>query len=476
MKRRNQLKRTICFAAAATIATTTHQSNAFVNTNSQCTSTSTIPHHSTHSYKTNAAIHSNIIHDTNRKALSMSALSENIPQQETLPLIDSAEHNELSEFLGRNLRDDGRSINCDSDDSGFPLLMSLTDEQREFELKLGKALDTLRNDYPDMLKKDPDYSIYHSQIEVVDPKGITLHSLKTYKSSFSFLHTLINIFYSPDDSGLTFRLVYDCARKSIRVSWNAVLIPRMGGVSNGLHVDGISVYEFDRESGLINQHRVEHLLINDAPVEAPQGIFRLMATRAMEGGRDAEGIPVWNMEHKNTPGNILEFKPTSTFFSKSKTTSLFSSADAASDHPLFDQEAFERKNASRQKFGVPPLTPDEYINIQREVKAMESAAEAKAAALRQQKAAAEAVKPKQTKGKLFGKLFGDIFEDTCESNFDCERPEVCCDLGFKKMCCSSGMKIIDGQPNLQRIPLRVIADDGMYPRGGPEGLDDYKSY
>ncbi len=323
-----------------------------------------------------------------------------------------------------------------------------------------------------MLTKDPDYSIYHSQIEVVDPKGITLHSLKSYKSSFSFLHTLVKVFYSPDDSGLTFRLVYDCARKSIRVSWNAVLIPRMGGVSNSLHVDGISVYEFDRESGLINQHRVEHLLINDAPVEAPNGIFNLMAVQATKGP-DAEGIPVF---HK-TPANVLEFKQAFTLFASSRSpssTSLFSSADAASeDHPLFDQEAFERKNASRKKFGVKPLTPDEYVSIQKEVKAMESA-QAKVAASRQQKAAtAEAMKAKQSKGNVFGKLFGDIFEDTCESNFDCERPEVCCDLGFKKMCCSSGTRVFDPQPNLQQIPVRVIADDHTFPRGGPEGMDNY---
>ena len=31
----------------------------------------------------------------------------------------------------------------------------VSDEQREFEMKLGKAMDTLRKDYPDMLTTDP---------------------------------------------------------------------------------------------------------------------------------------------------------------------------------------------------------------------------------------------------------------------------------------------------------------------------------
>mmetsp|Transcript_3761 Transcript_3761/g.7872 ORF Transcript_3761/g.7872 Transcript_3761/m.7872 type:complete len:288 (-) Transcript_3761:282-1145(-) len=42
---------------------------------------------------------------------------------------------------------------------------------------------------------------------------------------------------------------------------------------------------------------------------------------------------------------------------------------------------------------------------------------------------------------IFGGFLKNLsaqFESTCESNFDCDRPEVCCDLGFRKMCCSSG--------------------------------------
>jgi len=410
---------------------------------------------------------------------ALSALSPQQQQQENDSLNTSnvKVESELSEFLGRTLMPGAATATTQHTD--FPLLMSISKEQQEFDIMIGRALDTLRKDYPEMLTKDPDFSIYHTQIEAVDPKGITLHSLKSYKTSFQFLHTLIKFFYCPDESGLTFRLVYDCARKSIRVSWNAILVPRSiyGGIRNQLHVDGISVYEFDRESGLINQHRVEHLLINDAPVEAPQGIFRAIAGEAMVGlnGPDAEGVPVWNVNGK--VNNVVEFTPMKTGifhnnYHNKGSSSLFSSTDAASEgdfqHPLFDQEAFDRKNASRKKFGVPPLTPDEYVEIQAQVRDMEMAA------AQRQKTATTTVKPKKQKGNnnLFGKMFGNILQDTCESNFDCERPEICCDLGFKKMCCSSGMRVFDPQPGLQRIPVRVIADDG-FPRGGPDGMDNY---
>lgn len=328
-----------------------------------------------------------------------------------------------------------------------------------------------------MLTQKPDFSIYDPQIEVVDPKGITLHSLKSYKTSFQFLHVIINLFYNPHDSHLTFRLIYDTARKSIRVSWNAILIPRIGGgdMRHALHVDGISVYEFDRKTGLINQHRVEHLLINDAPVEAPNGIFRAIANYAT-AGPDAESIPVWNVEgnHNGKILNVFEFRSMQGIGSDNTQSSLFSSTETASEgdfqHPLFDKEAFDRKNASRKKFGVPPLTPDEYVQIQAEVKAMEVAQRQKSIG---STATTEIAKSKESKGNILGKLLGNMLKDTCESNFDCERPEVCCDLGFKKMCCSSGMRIFDPQPGLQSIPVRVVADDGMLPRGGPEGMDNY---
>lgn len=36
-----------------------------------------------------------------------------------------------------------------------PLLQNMADERREFEINLGRAMDTLRKDYPDMLHQTP---------------------------------------------------------------------------------------------------------------------------------------------------------------------------------------------------------------------------------------------------------------------------------------------------------------------------------
>lgn len=155
-----------------------------------------------------------------------------------------------------------------------PLLQNMADERREFEINLGRAMDTLRKDYPDMLHQTPDFSIFHDEIYVVDPSGVQLTGLKNYKNSFSFLQTLVRFCYNTSESGVQSRMVYDFARQSIRISWNAVLVPKVvGNRRNALYVDGISMYKLDSESGKIIEHKVEQMLINNTPITPPYGIF-----------------------------------------------------------------------------------------------------------------------------------------------------------------------------------------------------------
>lgn len=92
----------------------------------------------------------------------------------------------------------------------------MVDEQREFEINLGRAVDTLKQDYPKLLTNDPSWNIYHSDLEVIDPTGVSLHGLSNYKRAFSFIHAMVYMFYCEEKSGLTFRSTYDWARKAIR--------------------------------------------------------------------------------------------------------------------------------------------------------------------------------------------------------------------------------------------------------------------
>lgn len=352
-----------------------------------------------------------------------------------------------------------------------PLNM-MCDERREFEMKLGKAVDTLKKDYPDMLTDAPDFSIFDENLEVVDPSGVTLHGIKTYETSFAVVRSIVAFFYCPESSGLTFRLVYDWARNNIRVSWNTVLVPKAiyGGERNQLHVDGISVYEINRESGMITQHRVEHLLVNGNPVHAPNGVVHAL-TNEVTQGVPVGGFGGFGIERNKQNGFRLEFKSSNLNPFRQNRNSLFTMTSSASDNSgeNFDRKAFEKKNATRKKYGLPALSEEEFMKIEAEVRELELIQREKQQAARQMAAAELAAEEKKKKrGNFLRNMMGDIMTDTCESNYDCERPMVCCDFVFKKVCCASGMKVMNGIPG-QMQPLRVPVPV-EFPRGGPDGM------
>mmetsp|Transcript_6304 Transcript_6304/g.9148 ORF Transcript_6304/g.9148 Transcript_6304/m.9148 type:complete len:245 (-) Transcript_6304:452-1186(-) len=173
-----------------------------------------------------------------------------------------------------------------------PLLQNIVDDRHEFEMNLGKAMDVLRHDYPDMLTTTPEFSIYHENLNVVDPSGVQLIGISSYKKSFQFLQALVGLFYNVEKSSVQFRMVYDFARQSIRISFNVMLVPKVvGNDRNSLYIDGISVYKMDSMSGKIIEHRVENLVFNDTPVVPPYGIFTAIRNEIFSPS-ERQGVPV----------------------------------------------------------------------------------------------------------------------------------------------------------------------------------------
>ena len=314
-----------------------------------------------------------------------------------------------------------------------------------------------------------DFSIFDENLEVVDPSGVKLHGINNYKKSFSFVRSVVSFFYCPESSGLTFRLVFDWARNNIRVSWNAQLIPKVfyGGEGNKLHVDGISVYEIDRSSGLITQHRVEHLLVNDNPVFAPKGVLHALTNEV------AQAIPAgggYGMSSHNERF-VMKFENQRRVHTpKSKLFTLTSSSSETNKNDNFDYEAYRKKNQTRKKYNLPPLSEEEFLEIENQVRQLE--VQQKSRQQEQQAASELAQKKKKKKNDFLARMTGGVLEDSCESNFDCERPMVCCDFLLKKVCCASGMKVFNGVPGQMqpvRIPIPAI------PRGGPNGMPENPS-
>jgi hypothetical protein len=319
---------------------------------------------------------------------------------------------------------------------------------------------------------------------------VKLHGLSNYKNSFRLLHAIVNIFYCPERSTLTFRMCFDKARQNIRIHWNAQVIPKaiFGGYKTTLHVDGISVYEISRNSGNITQHRVERLVINDAAVMPEEGIFS--GLRRYAAAKDVS-IPIYNSAGVPEDNQMVEFQNFQPMTrpllfqsnDESSSSSPSSSAVSSSSSALsssaddIDCEALERKNAYRKKFGLDALSPEEFMELQDQVAEMDSQQRLKRTATAT--AAAEMAKKSQEAKEpgFLKKLFGSLLEDTCESNYDCQDPQVCCDFGFKKTCCSSGMLVFDG-PKSQKGQLAVIpvtANPNNYPPKGPGG-DGYPNY
>lgn len=337
-------------------------------------------------------------------------------------------------------------------------------------------------------QKITDYAIFDKDLEVIDPSGVKLYGLKNYKGAFKLIHALVQVFYCTERSGLTFRLCYDKARQNIRVSWNAEVVPKaiFGGVRTTLHVDGISVYEISRKSGMITQHRIEHLVINDDHIKPREGIFALLRNE------HEESVPVFSSDHdesisvlqgrssSDSTGKLngaLEFRSAqqSSLFTRhdssdeimTSSTTLQAAADgndnAGDSFPGLDWDAYEKKNASRKKFGLKAITPEEFLEMEAQIQQLDSRQRQQAASA---SAAAEIAKKSKSRREGFlEKLLGDIVPEACESNFDCVRPEICCDFGFKKVCCSSGSMV--GNQGWERalVPVPV---DVYQPGQGPQ--------
>lgn len=131
----------------------------------------------------------------------------------------------------------------------------------------------------------------------MDPSGVQLRGKDKYKSAVTFFQTFLSFWFRPKASGLQFRMVYDFCRSSIRISWHAVLVPKVssllgGSVVRPMYVDGISYYQLDRQTGLIEEHRIENLTINSKPVAPPYGILSLLQQDALRLQPAHGGVPV----------------------------------------------------------------------------------------------------------------------------------------------------------------------------------------
>jgi len=320
----------------------------------------------------------------------------------------------------------------------------------EYQINVGKAIDVLRTDYPMIFLQKPDLSIFTKQIELWDPSGKRLSGIRQYEKLFDLLIFLRRT--TMQDAKVTYRLVV--ADEKIRVRWSAKLWMRdpalgltnlMNGEPAVVHIDGVSNYELDTH-GKIRRHRLENIMLRGQEEQEPVQLAFAWPSAGL--ATPVAAIPFFRQLDRSLPAGF---------------DSLF--APSQQLQPIGGPSLRPSKSdAGRSR--APQMSESAETPLERAAREQAEDADKarKLAELRAPKSQSSA------RGGIFGAM---TMPQPCETSFDCERPEVCCDLLFGSVCCSAGLMIPtrDG-PGLglqpQAIPIPVERDNnGPQPGAAP---------
>lgn len=385
----------------------------------------------------------------------------------------------------------------------------IIESRRKFELQLGKTIDTLNADYPELLKAAPQYEIYNQRVSVVDPSGVeAIRGIEQYKNMFGVLRMAAGLFYSKNNSFIEHKLVYDWVRSQIRVSFkitlvknnsnskdpattshqqamDAVLGTRASAKNDHTVVSGISEYFVDAE-GKIVKHVISNIVINNHPVTIGLGmgdLFNLqqgkVATNGAGGMIGSFAPPTLTPTLTSNPSPIPGFQKSLRLGNQRHSAArqtllrLYTVSPSASDDQYDGlKKSFAEKNEARVKFGLKPITFDEYKKI-----LTDNADVGTTFRSNQQTKEEEKLKLGAAPGtpqnpiNIFSSVLSAILPkdldrpQTCETFEDCDNME-CCDLIVAKICCKTGLGSHAYMPDLVPVP---IADDPFERNPGPEG-------
>jgi len=176
--------------------------------------------------------------------------------------------------------------------------------------------------------------------------------------------------------------------------------------------------------------------LNNIPIQYPQGIWNALHTQVIEpnGIPVGVGIPAggyWRTDNSPLPflpsasSRLLDIVPTLSGASMACTTTTDVPPDTTSDgsdeairkDSADFMEQLERRNRSRAKFGLKPLSPEEFVELEQEVRELESKQREKLAANKrqQQQQSQQAVSYSSPKIGLLDKIFADVIPDKCDS-------------------------------------------------------------
>ena len=136
----------------------------------------------------------------------------------------------------------------------------------EYDLNVGRLIDTLRHDYPRMLVAEPDLSLFVDEVQLhfvtrsgpaaEGPAGVPpIRGKQAYRTALKTIRSAHRMI-AAGEAEIGHRMVV--SDRAVRVRWTARLWVRRPLGTGRAIVDGISVYELDAR-GLVRAHRVENI-------------------------------------------------------------------------------------------------------------------------------------------------------------------------------------------------------------------------
>mmetsp|Transcript_27191 Transcript_27191/g.88859 ORF Transcript_27191/g.88859 Transcript_27191/m.88859 type:complete len:273 (+) Transcript_27191:198-1016(+) len=194
-----------------------------------------------------------------------------------------------------------------------PLKPKNCSPEHEFELNRGLAVDTLLSDYPYLLERAPDFSIFRKDIILTDAQGFSISGLQAYQLFFGILRRLAFVLHSQAVVYVMLMDKYATDKSKIRLRWKIELNGRSHATTSrdreamlrnlgfeqelgcrfassedsAFVLEGISVYKLDTK-GMINSHTIE---ITEPTVMAPLAALQRLIPSSLPASFVPDIIP-----------------------------------------------------------------------------------------------------------------------------------------------------------------------------------------
>ena len=138
------------------------------------------------------------------------------------------------------------------------------DKNDDYYANMGDALRTLREDIPQLFRKELNYSIYRDDIVFKDSR-LEFQGIKNYKIIFWSLKFHGQLFFR--HTNVEILRIWQPEDYVIKMRWQVNGYPRVWWEAEG-RIDGISTYKLDK-AGKIYEHSIDNVQLRDPPIENP---------------------------------------------------------------------------------------------------------------------------------------------------------------------------------------------------------------